>query len=82
MIKLTPELAVQKLLWIMEVQAHINDCCETLPNDPECMAVASELQDRVDEEWKSLRPLIGDRPKPHSTLSGRSRHPEPGASAR
>jgi hypothetical protein len=81
-INLTPEIAVQKLLWIIEVQTHINDCCETLPNDHECMAVVSELQDRVDEEWKSLRPLIGDRPKPHSTLTERSRRPEPGAAAR
>lgn len=65
---LTPEIAVQKLLWIMEVQAHINDCCETLPNDHECMAVTSELQDRVDEEWESLKPLIGDRSKPYSAM--------------
>jgi hypothetical protein len=65
---LTPEIAVQKLLWIMEVQAHINDCCETLSNDHECMAVTSELQDRVNEEWESLRPLIGDRPKPYSAM--------------
>lgn len=65
---LTPKAAVQKLLWIMEVQAHINDCCQTLSNDHECMAVTSELQDRVDEEWESLRPLIGDRPKPYSAM--------------
>jgi hypothetical protein len=65
---LTPEIAVQKLLWIMEVQAHINDCCQTLPNDRECMAVTSELQGRVDEEWESLKPLIGDRPKPYSAM--------------
>ena len=65
---LTPEIAVQKLLWIMEVQAHINDCCQTLPNDHECMAVTSELQGRVDEEWESLKPLIGDRPKPYSAM--------------
>lgn len=76
MIKLTPELAVQKLLWIMEVQAHINDCCETLPNDPECMAVASELQDRVDEEWEILRPLFGTKPKPHSAMQYRSKTSE------
>ena len=82
MIKLTPEMAVQKLLWIIEVQAHINDCCETLPNDHECMDVVSELQGRVDEEWQSLRPLIGDRPKSHSTLIDRSRRREPGAAAR
>lgn len=62
---LTPDIAAQKLLWIMEIQAHINDCCETLPNDHECMAVTSELQDRVDEEWESLRSLIGNRPKPY-----------------
>lgn len=82
MIKLTPEIAVQKLLWIIEVQAHINDCCDSLPNDHECMAVVSELQTRVDEEWKSLQPLIGERPKPHSTQSARSRHPEAGTAAR
>jgi len=67
-IKLTPEMAVQKLLWIIEVQAHINDCCETLPNDQECMAVVNELQKRVDEEWQSLRPLVGGRAKPHSAM--------------
>jgi hypothetical protein len=81
-INLTPEMAVQKLLWIIEVQAHINDCCESLPNDHECMSVVSELQDRVDEEWQILRPLIGDRPKPYSKLSGSSRHAESGTAAR
>ena len=70
MTNLTPEMVVQKLLWIIEVQAHINDCCETLPNDHECLAVVSELQTRVDEEWESLRPLVGNRTKPHSTMRG------------
>ena len=65
---LTPEVALKKLLWIMEVQAHINDCCLNLPTDRECIAVASGLQDRVDEEWECLRPLIGDRPRPLSAI--------------
>lgn len=65
---LTPQVAVQKLLWIIEVQAHINDCCQTMAHDRECIAVVSELQQRVDQEWDCLKPVVGDRPRPYSAM--------------
>ena len=61
---------VQRLLWIFEVQAHINDCCASQADDLECMQVNRELQTRVDREWNSLGVLVMDRERPYSAIRG------------
>lgn len=73
MITKTPTQVVQSLLWILEVQAHINDCCATESNDFECIKVASALQTRVDREWDDLGVLVRNCPRPYSAL----RDPDP-----
>lgn len=65
---MTPTEVVRSLHWILEVQAHINDCCATEPEDVECIRVASVLQARVDREWDRLGLLVRRCPRPYSAL--------------
>lgn len=66
--KTTPTEVVRSLLWILEVQAHINDCCATEHDDFECIRMASVLQTRVDREWDRLGLLKRRCPRPFSAL--------------
>lgn len=65
---MTPTEVVRSLIWILEVQAHINDCCATEPENFECIRAASVLQTRVDREWDRLGLLVRRCPRPHSAL--------------
>jgi hypothetical protein len=67
MITMTPEQVSRSFRWIVEVQAHINDCA-TEENDPECAMMASVLQTRVDQEWNRLSVLVRNCPRPYSAL--------------
>lgn len=66
--KTTPTDVVRSLLWILEVQAHINDCCATERDDFECIRMAGVLQTRVDREWDRLGLLVRRCPRPYSAL--------------
>lgn len=66
--KSTPKEVVRSLLWILEVQAHINDCCATERDNFECIRMASVLQTRVDREWDRLGLLVRHCPRPYSAL--------------
>lgn len=65
---MTPTDVVRAVVWILEVQAHINDCCATEPEDFECIRAASILQTRVDREWDRLGLLVRRCPRPYSAL--------------
>lgn len=66
--------AVRSLLWIIEVQAHINSCAAD-PQDTECLMMASLLQLRVDKEWDALGSLVQNRPRPCSVFRCGSEEP-------